>query len=172
MAGQLTGVLAPGVAQDGEGIFEDIAKGVKKGAKAVGKVVEKGARIVGKEIKKDVKKGVKAVKQGVKAVGKEAKAFVKDPLGETKRLGLVSKALTGAAGIAGLLGQVEIAGPLIGASRLAAIGGFGQKGRGPGRLALARSELLGNFPGPRGNERQSFVPTHPLNFNRARLTNL
>lgn len=150
-----------GNGMDGEGFLDDAWKGVKKGAKAVGKTVVKGAKAVGKE----------AVK-----VGK----FIKDEK-------LISKGAKAAGVLAGVLGQPEMAIPFAAVGQAADQFGLGivsdawrrapprrikQIGKGPGQLQTARMELPGMSAGPRGNDRQSFVPTHPMNFNKARLNSL
>ena len=172
-----------GAGQDGGNIFKDAWKEVKKVGRQTG--VTSIVKDVAKETKKIVddpvgelksvaKEGVKDLKKTVKSTGralgefakdpigetvKEGQRFAKDPVGELKRTKLISRGLQ----VASYLGQPE-AGAL---STVARLGGFGQSG-GHGM----RVRVMNPAPsaGPAGYDSQSFVPTHPLNFNRARLS--
>ena len=104
----------------------------------------------GGSFKSFMKKVGKAIKKGAK--------FVKDKK-------LISRGADIGAKIAGVLGQEELVAPLEGISKGAKMLGFGE-----GQYARAQEELKGTSPMPRGIDKQSFVPTHPMNFNRARLS--
>jgi len=105
-----------------------------------------GPQITGSGIKEIGEKIVK----GVKKVGK----FVKDKK-------IISRGLDFTSGFL----PTPLAIPVKGASLVASMKGYGE-----GQYDRAQEELKGTSAMPRGNDKQSFVATHPLNFNRARLS--
>jgi hypothetical protein len=117
----------------------------------------------GSGLKQTVKKVGKAIGKTAKKVGKTAVKvgkFIKDKK-------LISKGADIGAKIAGVLGQEELVAPLEGVSQTAKMFGFGA-----GQYARAQQELHGTSAMPAGIDKQSFVPTHPLNFNRARINKI
>jgi len=47
-----------------------------------------------------------------------------------------------------------------------------QNGSGMGRVAELMATKGGTVPGPIGVDRQSFIPSHPMNFNKAKLSSI
>lgn len=103
--------------------------------------------------------GGNIIKDVVKGVKKAAK-FV-------KKKKLISKAANLGATVATALGQPEIAAPLASVGQVASTIGLGQEG---GQEEEEEEQTLPR--GVRGNEKMSFVATHPLNYRRARLATL
>lgn len=145
--------------QHGENIFKDVAKGVKKAAKSVKRVIKKDA--------KKVKKAAKFVKRVVKRDAKKVGIAVKKGAKFVKKHKLISKGADIVGKVAGFLGQPEITAAAESVSQGARMVGLGQ-----GQLQRAQEELKGVSAMPRGIDAQSFIPTHPMNFNRARLANI
>lgn len=184
--------------QDGGNFFKDVGKTVKKVGKFVSKEVKKAKKsgIVGDLLEGAATGAAFLGQPELAAPLAGAAAFTKKSgfgdkrrcaqcggsfFGDVKKFGekvvkgvksaaksgIVGKTLEGAAKAADFVGLDAFGKPLKQASKFAKKIGFGQ-----GRLAQARAEMHRNFPGPRGNDRQSFVSTHPLNFNKARLDTL
>jgi len=139
----------------GRSIANQLIRKTGRAVKAVGKT----AKHVGKQLGHDVVKAGKVIGKEAVKVGK----FVKDKK-------IISKGLKVAGIIAPFVpipGAAGFAPGLLAGSKVADTVGFGA-----GRVAEARAEVMRDGRGVRGNERQSFVPSHPMNFNKARLDKL
>ena len=113
---------------------------------------------IGQEGGNIFKKIGKTVKKGAKAVGKAVK--------KARDTKIISKLADAGAKGALFLGHPEIATALEGVSVGAKSLGFGLSSK------TAVDEVMDDTRGVSGMDKQSFVATHPLNFNRATLANL
>jgi len=105
-----------------------------------------------------------------KGVKKGAK-YIKKKRILSKTAGLVGKVASAAAPIATALGHPEIAAAAKTTGLVANPLSVGLKAIGLGE-GEGEEQPLGNARGVRGNERMSFVATHPMNYRKARLATM